>query len=170
MKIIGFTLLDGNVEMLLKADSALLVNRKPFFVPDGSSDIRWTRCIVLRVSRLGKNIAERFAERYYDAIAPGLDMRAEDWLREARTNGHSWTRATAFDYSLVVGDWQAPEDIVGEPIISPAEAIHRASQTMTIRQGDLVYICMNQPATQAQRETVITGPLGQEQQLYCKIK
>ena len=64
--------------MVLKGDSSLLVNRKPFFIPDWSSDVRMTPCVVLRVSRLGKHVSARFASRYYDAVAPGLNMQAAD--------------------------------------------------------------------------------------------
>ena len=64
MKIIGFIGIDGAVEMVLKGDSCLLNNRKPFFLPEQGAGIRMTPCIVLRVSRLGKHIAPKFASRY----------------------------------------------------------------------------------------------------------
>ncbi len=106
MKIIGFTYHNGHTELVLKGDSSLLNNRKPMFIPD------WTQClcatpgIVLRVSRLGKNIAPRFADRYYDAVAPCLDFVAQDVLEAARQSGQSQTTALAFDFSFAIGDWQ----------------------------------------------------------------
>ena len=51
MKIIGFSEINGAVQMVLKCDSSMLVNRKPFFIPDWSQDVRVTPCVVLRVSR-----------------------------------------------------------------------------------------------------------------------
>ena len=86
--------------MVLKGDSSLLVNRKPFFIPDWSEDIRMTPCIVLRVSRMGKHIGTRFAHRYYDAVAMGLNLYAADYL-----NKGDWTRAFGFDGSLPLGSW-----------------------------------------------------------------
>ena len=74
MKIIGFIYRDGKAEMVLKGDSCLLNGRKPFFVPDWTSEVGVTDCIILRVCRLGKEIAPKFADRYYDAIAPGADF------------------------------------------------------------------------------------------------
>lgn len=173
MKIIGFTYIDERAELVLRADSCLLNGKKPFFIPDGSQDVRANRAIILRVSRLGKNIQPKFANRYYDAWAPGLDIIAWDKLEQARANGTSWTEAIAFDYSLPLGDWLKEEDYAIESeqlCISPAEAIARVSQLMTIRQGDLIYIDYAQNGTQIQKEEIIEGPSGLEDKLYCKIK
>ena len=98
MKIIGFCKIGNQVQMVLKGDSSLLVNRKPFFIPDWSENILMTPCEVLRISRLGKNISPRFATRYFDAIAPGLNMQAADYVSMG-----NWVKGWAFDYSLVVG-------------------------------------------------------------------
>ena len=170
MKIIGFTYSDDGTQMVLKGDSCLLVNRKPFFRPDWSQDLRMNRCIVLRVSRLGKSIAARFADRYYDAIAFGADFTAWDKLEEARQKGNSWTEATCFDYSLAVGEWEEVEDLKAkianeEWVISIEEAIERASKVMTIRQGDLIYIHAKSAARKVERDEII-----EENKLYCKVK
>ena len=152
----------------------MLVNRKPFFTPEGEVDIRMTPCVVLRVSRLGKSIERRFANRYYDAIAPGIDFVAWDKLCEARRIGGSWTNAIDFDYSLAIGEWIDKEerrDVHGEELlISQEEAIEEASRLMTIRQGDLIYIDLNAPARCVVRDEVIIGPEWAKDKLYCKIK
>lgn len=174
MKIIGFAHIDGKNEMLLKSDSCMLVNRKPFFMPDGTDEIRMTRCVVLRVSRLGKSIEQRFADRYYDAIAPGLDFVAWDKLEEARHNGSSWTEATDFDYSLAIGEWIDKGDglsVTGDGlVITPEEAIEQASRLMTIRQGDLIYINVQDAPRCVERNELIEGPDWAKDKLYCKIK
>ncbi len=164
MKIIGFTYVNGCTEMVLKGDSCLLVNRKPFFKPDWTDDVRVNRCIVLRVSRLGKGIAERFADRYYDAIAQGADFTAVDVLRDAMQNGHSWTHATCFDYSLAVGEWN-PKRQLDNLVVTPEKAIETASKVMTIRQGDLIYIHYREDARKVERDEVI-----EDEGLYCKVK
>ena len=105
MKIIGFIYHNGGAEMVLKGDSCLLNGKKPLFIPDWTEELGVTECMVLRVSRLGKEIAPKFANRYYDAIAPGADFVAMDVLREAKAQGKPWTRALAFDYSLALGEW-----------------------------------------------------------------
>lgn len=171
MKIIGFTYLDGRAEMVLKGDSCLLNGGKPFFLPEGTKDVRATRCVILRVSRLGKNIQAKFANRYYDAWAPGLDIIAHDLVTKARTERRSWTEAVAFDYSLPLGEWVVDEnENVNNLCITPAEAIERASRVMTIRQGDLIYIDQTDEAITLTTDLIINGPQGMEDKLHCKIK
>ncbi len=166
MKIIGFCKIGNQVQMVLKGDSSLLVNRKPFFIPDWSENILMTPCEVLRISRLGKNISPRFATRYFDAIAPGLNMQAADYVSMG-----NWVKGWAFDYSLVVGTfadtnqdiWQ---NVDAQPVVSHEEAIHIASNVMTIRQGDLIFIDRDVTPRPLKRDEVIT----EGDELYCKIK
>ena len=174
MKIIGFVYNDGQTEMVLKGDSCLLNGRKPFFIPDWSNEIGVTPCIILRVSRLGKEIARKFADRYYDAIAPGEDFIALDKVREAKAAGKPWTQALAFDYSLAIGEWsdkvESQESRVESYILSPEEAIAEASSVMTIRQGDLIYIQAACAPRKVQKEEVLRVEVEGEEKLYCKIK
>lgn len=165
MKIVGFSNIDNMVQMVLKCDSSILVNRKPFFIPDWSKDVRMTPCAVLRVSRMGKNIGEKFASRYYDAVAPGLNICAADIL--AQGDG---VKAWAFDYSLPLGKFMDLSQWQKDTIMSFDEAIHRVSEIMTIRQGDLIFVDCNVASRPLVKEEVIV--LNQEEQelLYCKIK
>lgn len=165
MKIIGFIGIDGAVEMVLKGDSCLLNNRKPFFLPEQSAGIRMTPCIVLRVSRLGKHIAPKFASRYYDAVANGVDFQDETLLTQARKTGGAWTKALTFDYSLAVGEMESRELRADDLLISPEEAIAEVSKVMTIRQGDLIYIQRTNGSRIVQPEDVIEA-----EGLYCKVK
>ncbi|MBR2165656.1 MAG: fumarylacetoacetate hydrolase family protein [Paludibacteraceae bacterium] len=183
VKIIGFIYSNGEGreaksewEMVLKGDSCLLNGRKPFFMPDRSQEIGVTSCMILRVSRLGKEIAPKFADRYYDAVAPGADFIALDLAREAKAEGKPWTTALAFDYSLTIGEWisndkmSATSLLNDELVISPEEAIAEASKVMTIRQGDLIYIQAKQAPRTVQKEEIIRVEIDGEEKLYCKIK
>ena len=175
MKIIGFVYRDGKAEMVLKGDSCLLNGRKPLFIPDWTNALGVTECLILRVSRLGKEISPKFADRYYDAVAPGADFVAMDKLQEAQAQGQPWTQAIAFDYSLAIGEWinndmSATTLLHDELIISPEEAISRASKVMTIRQGDLIYIQKCQTPREVQKEEIICVEIDGEEKLYCKIK
>lgn len=161
--------------MVLKGDSCLLNGRKPFFMPEGASEIGMTPCLILRVSRLGKEIALKFADRYYDAVAPGADFIAPDKAREAQAQGKPWTQALAFDYSLALGEWtevksEGMKELMSELILSPEEAIVEASRVMTIRQGDLIYIQAKQSPRMVQKEEIIRVTIDGEDKLYCKIK
>ncbi len=176
MKIIGFVYNDRQTEMVLKGDSCLLNGRKPLFIPDWTKELGVTECMVLRVSRLGKEIAPKFANRYYDAVAPGADFIAMDVLRESKAQGKPWTRALAFDYSLAIGEWINNDEMSAtallndELIITPEEAIAEASKVMTIRQGDLIYIQVKSTPRKVEKEEIIRKELDGEERLYCKIK
>ena len=109
MKIVGLTYYAGKESVVLKSDSSLLTNRKPLFVPEGCGELCALPCWVLRVSRLGRSIAPKFATRYYDAVAAGLDFFSADKLRQAQAEGMAWTEAIAFEGSLAVGTWEQVE-------------------------------------------------------------
>lgn len=151
--------------MVLKCDSSMLVNRKPFFIPDWSNDVRMTPCAVLRVSRMGKNIGQKFASRYYDTVAPGLNICAADVL--AQGDG---VKAWAFDYSLPLGKFMDLSEWKEETIISFDEAIRRVSAIMTIRQGDLIFVDCNVASRPLVKEELIVVNNAEQELLYCKIK
>lgn len=88
-----------------KADSALLKNGKPFFIPDFMGRIDHEVELVVRICRLGKGIPERFAHRYYDAVTVGVDFTARDVQKKAKDLGRPWTIAKGFDGSAVIGEW-----------------------------------------------------------------
>ena len=99
--------------IFMKSDSSLLKDGKPFFIPDFSSEIHYETEIVVKIDRLGKNIAERFAHRYYNEVTVGIDFTARDLQRELRAKGLPWEISKAFDNSAVVGTF-VPLDRVGD--------------------------------------------------------
>ena len=88
-----------------KADSALLKDGKPFFIPDWSERVDYETELVVRICRLGKGIPARFAHRYYDAVTVGIDFTARDWQQQARAKGLPWEICKGFDGSAVIGQW-----------------------------------------------------------------
>lgn len=191
MKIVGITYYDGNASVVLKSDSSLLVNRKPLFVPDWLHELQALPCWVLRVSRLGKCIAPRFASRYYDAVAAGVDFFSADKLREALAEGRPWTEAVAFENSLAVGEmeevgskklevrWELRrgDEMIEQMTWAPEgmqdaldQAVARVSDLLTIRQGDLIYVAMNTRPWQLQQEDILRCTNDEQERLYCKIK
>lgn len=92
-----------------KADSALLKDGKPFFIPDFMGRIDYETEVVVRICRLGKGIPERFAHRYYDALTVGIDFTARDMQQRLRGAGHPWEICKGFDGSAVIGEWVEKE-------------------------------------------------------------
>ena len=73
--------------VFLKADSSLLKDSKPFFIPDDLGRIEYETELVVRICRLGKTIPERFAHRYYDAVTVGIDFTARDLQKKLKEQG-----------------------------------------------------------------------------------
>ncbi len=88
--------------IFMKPDSALLRENKPFFIPLFSDEIHYETEIIVRINRLGKNISERFAHRYYEEIGLGIDFTARDLQRKLRSEGKPWELSKAFDGSAVM--------------------------------------------------------------------
>ena len=143
-----------------KADSALLNQGKPFFVPDWTKQVDYEAEVVVRICRLGKGIPVRFAHRYYDAATVGIDFTARDWQREARQKGLPWTVCKGFDGSAAIGEWVGKEELgdlqdlhfrldkdgqtvqqghTADMLYTIDELIAYLSRFFTLRTGDLVY-------------------------------
>lgn len=99
--------------IFMKSDSSLLKDGKPFFIPDFSNEVHYETEIVVRIDRLGKNIAERFAHRYYNEVTVGIDFTARDLQNRLRSEGLPWEISKAFDNSAAVGTF-IPVDRAGD--------------------------------------------------------
>lgn len=84
-------------------ETSLLKDGKSFFLPQFSNRIEYETELVFHISRLGKNIAPKFAYRYYDAVTVGIDFTARDIQAEARRTGNPWDISKGFDYSAPIG-------------------------------------------------------------------
>ena len=121
-----------------KADSALLKDHKPFFIPDWSNRVDYETEIVVRICRLGKSIPEKFAHRYYDAVTVGIDFTARDWQQRLRSEGKPWELCKGFDGSAVIGDW-VDKSLLGDVQNLP---FHLDINGTTVQQGctaDMLY-------------------------------
>lgn len=85
-----------------KPDTCLLRNNQPFFYPNFSNDIRYELEVVIKICRLGRNIAERFAHRYYNEIGLGINLSAQDLQQQCKQKGLPWEVSEAFDGSAPI--------------------------------------------------------------------
>ena len=141
-----------------KADSSLLKDGKPFFIPDDMGRIDYEGELVVRICRLGKSVPERFASRYYDAVTVGLDFTARDMQNEARKQGLPWTICKGFDGSAIIGEWLPLEGEVQklnfrldkngttvqdghatDMLFSVNQLISYISNYFTLKTGDLLF-------------------------------
>jgi len=86
-----------------KPDSALLRANQPLFYPEFTEDLHYECELVVRIKKVGKHIQEKFAHKYYDELAVGLDFTARDLQDACKAKGLPWEKAKAFDGSAAVG-------------------------------------------------------------------
>ena len=143
-----------------KADSALLKDRKPFFIPDHLGQIDYEAELVVRICKLGKTVPERFAHRYYDAVTVGIDFTARELQKKLREAGQPWDMCKGFDGAAALGEWVSKEkfrdvqamhfhlDINGQTvqegrtsdmIFSIDHIVSYISQFFTLKTGDIIY-------------------------------
>jgi 2-keto-4-pentenoate hydratase/2-oxohepta-3-ene-1,7-dioic acid hydratase in catechol pathway len=91
--------------IFLKPETAQIRLGEPFFYPDFSKDIHYEVELVVKINRVGKNIEERFAHKYYDEIGVGIDFTARDLQSELKAKGLPWELAKAFNGSAPVSDF-----------------------------------------------------------------
>ena len=105
-KELGHTLVNKEPVIFMKPDSAILKDGKPFFIPDFSDEVHYETEVVVRICRLGKNIAPRFANRYYDAVSsvkrviPGNFAKGST-IRQLSELLFLWSRLEAICSSLI---------------------------------------------------------------------
>jgi len=97
------TLLPKEPVIFSKPESSILREGKPFFVPDFAERFDYETELVVRISKLGKDISERFAHRYYDEVSIGIDFTARDLQSCLRANGLPWDICKGFDGSAAIG-------------------------------------------------------------------
>ena len=143
-----------------KADSSLLKDSKPFFLPDDMGRIDYEAELVVRICRLGKAIPARFAHRYYDAVTVGIDFTARDLQQKLRENGMPWEMCKGFDGAATIGNWVSADlfrdvqalhfhlDINGKTVQEGCtsdmlfkidEIIEYISKYFTLKTGDILY-------------------------------
>ncbi len=91
--------------IFMKPKSALLQPHTPFYYPEFTNELHYECELVLRISKNGKYIQEKFASKYYDAVTTGIDFTARDIQNELKEKGLPWEKAKAWDNSAAIGKW-----------------------------------------------------------------
>lgn len=149
-----------NPVLFMKPNTAVLKNNMPFFHPDWSNDIQYETELVLKITKQGKYIEEKFAHKYFDEITVGIDFTARDLQQYQKQKGLPWEIAKAFDASAPVGDFIKISDLPNKEAIafslqkngetvqagnsanmiySFAKLISYMSQFFTLQTGDLIF-------------------------------
>lgn len=190
MKVIGFTGNYGDREeasaCYLMADSSILYTGRPFFVPDFAARFVAAPSIVVRMGRLGKCVAPKFAHRYWDAMTAGFNVVA---CQDGDPNLEALGRA--FDGAAIVGDWMSVADVedplqaavefkVDDAVVARccladmrlplSEAVAAVSTRCSIKMGDLLFTGDAAPGMVLAPGQRLTATIGGKQVLDVKVR
>ncbi|WP_027880097.1 fumarylacetoacetate hydrolase family protein [Mesoflavibacter zeaxanthinifaciens] len=91
--------------VFIKPDTAILLKKQPFFIPDFSEDVHYEVEVLVKINRVGKHIDKKFAHKYYDKVGLGIDFTARDLQQKLKEKGLPWEKAKSFDGAAVIGNW-----------------------------------------------------------------
>jgi len=175
----------------LKPDTAIQPKGHPFFIPDFSNNIHYELELVLKISKNGKNIDERFSHKYYNEIGIGIDFTARDIQEECKKNGHPWEKAKGFDGSAQVSrkfinkdsldlnnisfKLEVNQEVVQignskDMIYSFDYIISYISKFYTLRTGDLIFTGTPSGVGQVKIGDKLEGYIVEEKMLTVNIK
>jgi len=169
----------------------LLLDGKPLFYPEYTNDLQYECELVVRMSKNGKYIQEKFARKYFNAVTLGIDFTARDLQQKQKEKGLPWEIAKAFDGSAAVGkfinieDHKNVQDInfelkinnesrqighTADMLFSVDKIISYASQFFTLNIGDLIFTGTPSGVGSLSVTDHLTGYLEGEEVLNCLIK
>lgn len=147
--------------------------------------------LVVRINRLGKNIAKRFAPRYYDAVTVGLCVEAHGFSSQAKIDA-SASAINAFDSAAILGDFVLLENFdlsqnniitikttlgtnielnTSEMLLNIDSLIEELSKYYTFKIGDILYTGFKpESGFKLSINDSITGKLGENELLHFKVK
>jgi 2-keto-4-pentenoate hydratase/2-oxohepta-3-ene-1,7-dioic acid hydratase in catechol pathway len=144
----------------MKPDTALLKDNEPFYFPDFTKDLHHEIEVVLKISKVGKHIAEAFAHKYYEELSLGIDFTARDLQAQCKAKGLPWEKAKSFDGSAPIGKFVKKSELsdlqnlqfdlsinnelrqkgnTSDLLFSFDKVIAYVSQFVTLKVGDLIY-------------------------------
>ena len=178
----------SNAHITLRPDNAILRNNDNFYIPHISNDIVCGCGVVVRISRLAKCIAPKFASRCYDSITAGVTFLARDIMNTAIAEARPADEAYCFDHSTAIGtEWLTPEQLTAEGTLHMSigegtemqtdsdlaatidKSVAFASNKLTLKTGDLIFIA-NDIATAVKQGDNIVVTLNDTTPLNFSIK
>jgi acylpyruvate hydrolase len=177
--------------IFMKPDTALLKENKPFYLPDFSQDVHHELEIVLKISKEGKHISEKFAAGYYEEIGLGVDFTARDIQARHKEKGLPWELAKAFDGSAPISSFLPKAqfadiynlnfhlDVNGQNrqtgntkdlLFSFEYIIAFVSKYITLKKGDLIFTGTPQGVAKVNVGDRLEGYLEQQKMLDFYVK
>ncbi|MBS0012064.1 MAG: fumarylacetoacetate hydrolase family protein [Bacteroidales bacterium] len=177
--------------VFLKADSAILKNNKPFFLPGFSDNIHYEAELVLHINKLGRSVAAKYAHRYYDSITLGIDFTARDLQASLSSAGMPWELSKSFDGSAPLGEFIPLKDLgdinninfrlekngievqsgsTSKLIFDFNRIIAYVSRFFTLKTGDLIFTGTPSGVGPVKQDDRLTGYIGNRKVIDFMIK
>ncbi|MBC7912596.1 MAG: fumarylacetoacetate hydrolase family protein [Pyrinomonadaceae bacterium] len=177
--------------IFMKPDTAILKDNKAFYLPDFSDEIHHEIEIVLKISKEGKHISEKFAGSYFEEIGLGIDFTARDIQQKHKEKGLPWELAKSFDNSAPISKF-IPKTKYGnlyniqfhltintktvqtgntkDLLFSFEKLIVFISQYITLKKGDLIFTGTPAGVGKVAIGDQLTGYIENEKLLDFEIK
>lgn len=178
--------------IFLKPDTAILLKKQPFIIPEFSNDVHYEVEVLVRINKVGKYIQEKFAHKYYNEIGLGIDFTARDLQQKLKEKGLPWEKAKAFDGAAVIGEkWIDKNSIenlnninfsllknnqpvqkgnTGDMLWKTDEIISYISQFFTLKIGDIIFTGTPQGVGKVDVNDRLTGFIEEEQIFSINVK
>ncbi|MEM6516478.1 MAG: fumarylacetoacetate hydrolase family protein [Bacteroidota bacterium] len=177
--------------VFLKPDTSILLKKQPFFIPDFSEDVHYEVEVLVKINRVGKHIAKKFAHKYYDEIGLGIDFTARDVQAKMKEKGFPWEKAKAFDGAAVIGNWLPKSEFTdlnnlnfslkqNENLVQNGntslmlwkidEIIEYISKYFTLKIGDVIFTGTPKGVGKVNENDKLTGYLEDSELFSIRIK
>lgn len=178
--------------IFLKPDTAILLKKQPFFIPDFSDDVHYEVEVLVKINRVGKYIEEKFAHKYYNEIGLGIDFTARDLQQKLKEKGLPWEKAKSFDGAAVIGEkWIDKNSFsnlnninfsllknnkpvqtgnTSDMLWKIDELIAYVSQYFTLKIGDIIFTGTPEGVGKVEVDDVLTGLIEEKQIFSIQVK
>ena len=179
-----------NPVVFLKPDSSILPRKNPFFIPPFSNDVHYEVEVLVKINKVGKHIATRFAHKYFDEIGLGIDFTARDIQQKCKEKGLPWEKAKAFDGSAVIGDFYNKSNFdlenlsfklfKNDKVVQDGntkamlwkvdELISYVSQYFTLKKGDIIFTGTPAGVGKVSENDILIGEINNCKAFEIKVK
>ena len=145
---------------------------------------------MVKINKVGKHIASRFAHKYYDEIGLGIDFTARDIQQQCKEKGLPWEKAKAFDGSAVIGDFYDKSNFdlenlsfklfKNDKVVQDGntkamlwkvdELISYVSQYFTLKKGDIIFTGTPAGVGKVSENDILIGEINNRKAFEIRVK
>ena len=177
--------------VFIKPDSAILPREQDFYIPEFSNDVHYEVEVLVKINKVGKHIAPKFAHKYYDEIGLGIDFTARDLQSKLKAKGLPWEKAKGFDGAAVIGKWNHKEmyenlDKIGFSLLKNGEIVQNGNTSLmlwkideliahvstyfTLKKGDILFTGTPSGVGRVERNDYLQGYIEGKELLSVNVR